>query len=211
MRAADVPLPVTPPDTLAHSRGRGCTEPGRRRQPYWLGLPTWISGGRRWTHSPVRASGSDNVTARLARAPRRPVPATARAFRINRTRAGTAGTTLHHRPDRRRVDPLGYRGSTRRPVDRAPLVRFVPLQHMPAATRAARCCHAPGDPASAFRRHRPAPLLVRTSSVARRPCGFSPWRSVAQSPDVADVRAWFVAPGRSVARRAIAADERSGA
>lgn len=51
---------------------------------------------------------------------------------------------MHHRPDRRRVDPLGYRGSTRRPVDRAPLVRFVPLQHIPAATRAARCCHAPG-------------------------------------------------------------------
>jgi len=67
--------------------------------------------------------------------------------------------------------------------------------------RAARCCHAPDDPAPAFRRHRPAPLWCGPHRWRLRPCGFSPWRSKAVSLDVADVRVWLVAR-RSKSRRA---------
>lgn len=79
-------------------------------------------------------------------------------------------------------------------LDRAPLLRFGPLQHTPAA---ARC---PGRPASGRSRFdvSPASPRVRTFNTGLRPCGFPPGRVDARVLAVAD------ACGRSVPAESVA-------
>jgi hypothetical protein len=76
-------------------------------QPYWLGLPTWISGGRRRTHSPVR------VIRRRHRATRACASASYTRDRLRLPNQsdprGHYGRYLHHRPDRCRASPLPRR------------------------------------------------------------------------------------------------------
>jgi hypothetical protein len=63
------------------------------------------------------------------------------------------------------------------PFDRAPLLRFLPLQRLPDSRCAIRSGQAPNDPASAFATVRPRTVetTVRTrANSVRRPCGFPP-------------------------------------
>jgi hypothetical protein len=72
-----------------------------------------------------------------------------------------------------------------RRYDRAPLMRFRPLQRLPVRDALVRSSHAPTDPASAFSQA-PARPRVRGSgsSGARRPCGFPPCEHDAVKLDV---------------------------
>lgn len=75
------------------------------------------------------------------------------------------------------------------PFDRAPLLRFVPLQRLPDPRCAIRSGQAPDDPASAFAAVRPrecGPIEQRC-----RPCGFPPGECDAGKLDVRTCRLRF--------------------
>jgi hypothetical protein len=79
------------PDTLALSRRSRLLKARVSASPIGLGCRPGSRAAAGGRIHPFASSGG--VTARLARAPRRHTPATACAFRINRTHAGTTGAT----------------------------------------------------------------------------------------------------------------------
>jgi hypothetical protein len=128
--------------------------PGSWRRPCWLGPATRVP---RLSVSDAHSPGlARRLATALANCPasRRRSPVTARAFPKQSAAAGTTGEprgTGPTRSSRRSRTRISSRGTFDR-RGRAPLMRFVPLQHTLAAARLNRggCQPSPDDPASAF-------------------------------------------------------------
>jgi hypothetical protein len=200
-------LPVASPDTLALSRGRGCCwSPGVGPAPLaWaadldLGRPpadafTRLRVRVRRRHRATRACASASCTRDRSRLPNQSDSRGHYGHDPGSDDLCTTGPAVAPPPR----FPWVARPA-RRDVGRAPLVRFVPLQHMPAAMRCPMLPRIRTIPLRRFSLHRPAPLVRTFHGDTNRPCGFTPWRSKAVPLVVADVRAWFIAESRGASR-----------
>jgi len=147
--------------------------PGSWHRLIGLAGHAWSPASIRCASPGSRASGSTSAVS--CPAPRRKSPATARAGPKQSAAAGTTSEPRGIGPtDADGCPHLLAGGATFIAVadrsGRAPLVRFVPLQHSPATARCPADASHPDDPASAF--SPPARALSRSADRRRPPVRF---------------------------------------